>query len=101
MPTSFDLYAGNFRRFPNLVDGNQSLRLRYNIHAMRNYAFYNEGAKRTGPFPQVRQEGSIEIQCKVTSTRSKYMDVYHLREWSTWTGQAHSSSKTLALHNSI
>ena len=95
MHTSFDLYPGYFRRFPNSVDGNKSFRLRYNIHAMRNYAFYNEGAKRTGPFPQVRQEGSLDIQCKVTSSSSKYMEVYHSREWSTWTGQAPSSKQDI------
>ena len=101
MHTSFDLYPGYLRHFPNSIDGNQSLRLRYNIHAMRNYAFYNEGAKRTGPSPQIRQEGSLEIHRKTTSTRSKYMDAHHSRQWLTWTGQAHSSSKTLALLNSI
>ena len=95
MHTSFDLYPSYFRRFPKPLDGNQSLRLRYDIHAMRNYAFYNEGAKRTGPFPQVRHEGSLEIKCKATSTRSKYMDVYHSREWSTWTGQAPSSKQDI------
>lgn len=95
MHTSFDLYPSYFRRFPNSVDCNQSLRLRYNIHAMRNYAFYNEGAKRTGPFPQVRHEGSLEIKCKTTPTRSKYMDVHHSREWSTWTGQAPSSKQDI------
>ena len=95
MHTSFDLYPSYFRRFPKSLDGNQSLRLRYDIHAMRNYAFYNEGAKRTGPFPQVRHEGSLEIKCKATSTRSKYMDVYHSREWSTWTGQAPSSKQDI------
>ena len=95
MHTSFDLYPSYFRRFPNSVDCNQSLRLRYNIHAMRNYAFYNEGAKRTGPFPQVRHEGSLEIKCKTTPTRNKYMDVHHSREWSTWTGQAPSSKQDI------
>ena len=95
MHTSFDLYPSYFRRFPNSVDGNQSLRLRYNIYAMRNYAFYNEGGKRTGPFPQVRHEGSLEIKCKNTPTRSKYMDVHHSREWSTWTGQAPSSKQDI------
>ena len=62
---------------------------------MRNYAFYNEGGKRTGPFPQVRHEGSLEIKCKTTPTRSKYMDVHHSREWSTWTGQAPSSKQDI------
>ena len=95
MHTSFDLYPSYFRRFPNSVDGNQSLRLRYNIYAMRNYAFYNEGGKRTGPFPQVRHEGSLEIECKTTPTRGKYMDVHHSREWSTWTGQAPSSKQDI------
>ena len=95
MHTSFDLYPSYFRRFPKSVDGNQSLRLRFDIHAMRNYAFYNEGAKRTGPFPQVRHEGSLEIKCKTTPTRSKYMDVHHSREWSTWTGQAPSSKQDI------
>ena len=95
MHTSFDLYPSYFRRFPNSLDGNQSFRLRYNIHAMRNYAFYNEGAKRTGPFPQVRHEGSLEIKCKTTPTRSRYMDVHHSREWSTWTGQAPSSKQDI------
>ena len=95
MHTSFDLYPSYFRRFPKSLDGNQSLRLRYDIHAMRNYAFYNEGGKRTGPFPQVRHEGSLEIKCKTTPTRSKYMDVHHSREWSTWTGQAPSSKQDI------
>ena len=95
MHTSFDLYPSYFSRFPKSVDGNRSLRLRYDIHAMRNYAFYNEGAKRTGPFPQVRHEGSLEIKCKTTPTRSKYMDVHHSREWSTWTGQAPSSKQDI------
>ena len=95
MHTSFDLYPSYFRRFPKSVDGNRSLRLRYDIHAMRNYAFYNEGGKRTGPFPQVRHEGSLEIKCKTTPTRSKYMDVHHSREWSTWTGQAPSSKQDI------
>jgi len=95
MHTSFDLYPSYFRRFSKSVDDKQSLRLRFDIHAMRNYAFYNEGAKRTGPYPQVRREGSLEIQCKTTSTRSKYMDVHHSREWSTWTGQAPSSKQDI------
>ena len=95
MHTSFDLYPSYFRRFPKSVDGKRSSRLRYDIHAMRNYAFYNEGGKRTGPFPQVRHEGSLEIKCKTTPTRSKYMDVHHSREWSTWTGQAPSSKQDI------
>ena len=95
MHTSFDLYPSYFRRFSKSVDDKQSLRLRFDIHAMRNYAFYNEGGKRTGPFPQVRHEGSLEIKCKTTPTRSKYMDVHHSREWSTWTGQAPSSKQDI------
>ena len=95
MHTSFDLYPSYFRRFSKSVDDKQSLRLRFDIHAMRNYAFYNEGGKRTGPFPQVRHEGWLEINCKTTPTRGKYMDVHHSREWSTWTGQAPSSKQDI------
>jgi hypothetical protein len=95
MHTSFDLYPSYLRRFNNDIAANRPLRLRYDLHAMRNYEYRNEGGKRVGPFPQVRLEGTLEIQSTTNSIGKNSMTVKHSREWSTWTGQAPASKQDI------
>jgi hypothetical protein len=95
MHTSFDLYPSYLRCFNNDIAANRPLRLRYDLHAMRNYEYRNEGGKRVGPFPQVRHEGTLEIQSTTNSSGKNLMTVKHSREWSTWTGQAPASKQDI------
>ncbi|MDG1667762.1 MAG: hypothetical protein P8M62_03980 [Opitutae bacterium] len=95
MHTSFDIYPSYLRHFPNGIAASNPLRLRYDIHAMRNYAYRNEGGKRVGPFPQVRPEGSLEISSESSVNGVKKMVIQHSREWSTWTGQEPASKQDI------
>ena len=96
MLLSFDLYPQYLKRFSGAFNSKKATRLRYQIHAMRNYAYRTENGKRTGPFPQVRPEGSLELETNNADLKqSKTLQVRHIRSWSTWTNQKHSSAQTL------
>lgn len=98
MHLSFDLYPSYLRSFGVAPLDGVASRQHYAIHAMRNYAYRTENGRREGPFPQVRPEGSLVLEClkprTMTSLRS--MEVTHVRSWSTWTGQEHSSKQTIS-----
>ncbi|HBO58028.1 MAG TPA: hypothetical protein DD622_06265 [Opitutae bacterium] len=97
MHLSFDLYPSYFRNFSESVLPKKEYQLSYAIHAMRNYTYRTEGGKRTGPFPQVRQEGSLVLNCpSITGAgKTRQLNVVHTRAWSTWTGQKPSSKQTI------
>ena len=94
---SFDLYPSYLRSFEVAPLDGVASRQRYAIHAMRNYAFRTENGIRKGPFPQVRPEGNLELVClkAPASTSLRSMEATHLRSWSTWTGQKHSSKQSI------
>ncbi|CAI8259383.1 MAG: Uncharacterised protein [Opitutia bacterium UBA7350] len=98
MHLSFDLYPSYLQSFDIAPLECVASRQHYAIHAMRNYAYRTENGRQEGPFPQVRPEGSLELEClkppTINSLRS--MEVTHTRSWSTWTGQKHSSKQTIA-----
>ena len=97
MHISFDLYPSYLRSFSSAIIPDRASRLCYDIHAMRNYSYRNEGGRRVGPFPQVRPEGSLEISSSTAkgSTGNKQMIVHHSREWSTWTEQEPASKQDI------
>ena len=94
---SFDLYPSYLRSFEVAPLDGVASRQRYAIHAMRNYAYRTENGIRKGPFPQVRPEGNLELVClkAPASTSLRSMEATHLRSWSTWTGQKHSSKQSI------
>ncbi|MCH2036515.1 MAG: hypothetical protein MK120_06165 [Puniceicoccaceae bacterium] len=97
MHLSFDLYPSYLRDFSESVLPKKEYQLSYAIHAMRNYAYRTEGGKRTGPFPQVREEGSLVLDCPSIKDTDKLrtINIVHTRAWSTWTGQKPSSKQTI------
>ena len=97
MHLSFDLYPSYLRDFSDSVLPQKEYQLSYSIHAMRNYAYRTEGGKRTGPFPQVRPEGSLVLDCpSITDAgKARTLNAVHTRAWSTWTGQKPSSKQTI------
>lgn len=97
MHISFDLYPSYLRDFSTLACPTSGYKLCYDIHAMRNYAYRNEGGKRLGPFPQVRKEGSLEITCHAPKANHslRSLDVTHTRSWATWTNQKPASKQTI------
>ena len=97
MHLSFDLYPSYLRDFSESVLPKKEYQSSYAIHAMRNYAYRTEGGKRTGPFPQVRPEGSLVLDCpSINDTgKARTLNVVHTRAWSTWTGQKPSSKQTI------
>jgi hypothetical protein len=96
MHLSFDLYPSYLKRFTDDFRATSPSRLSYQIHAMRNYEYRNENGKRTGPYPQVRSEGSLELQTRKPNLKGiRSIQVRHIRSWSTWTNQKHSSAQTI------
>lgn len=99
MHLSFDLYPSYLKNFSATFDADSEFCLRYDIHAMRNYEYRTENGKRTGPFPQVRPEGSLEIKrTKPTSVSAAELEVQHIREWATWTNQDPACRQSLLAH---
>jgi hypothetical protein len=97
MHLSFDLYPSYLRDFTESMQATAAYSLHYDIHAMRNYEYRNEGGKRVGPFPQVRKEGSLQLSCQKPASGSsiRSMNVSHIRSWATWTNQEHASKQTI------
>lgn len=97
MHISFDLYPGYLRRFEQALEQRKDYKLHYDIHAMRNYEYRKEGGKRVGPFPQVRREGSLELNCQARKVRgqNRRMHLTHVRSWSTWTNQDHATKQSI------
>lgn len=98
MHLSFDLYPSYLRSFSEAPLAGVASRQEYAIHAMRNYAYRTEQGQRVGPFPQVRQEGSLTLECQKPGSNPtlRSMQAIHTRSWSTWTGQEHSSKQTIS-----
>ena len=80
MHLSFDLYPSYLRDFTESMQATAAYSLHYDIHAMRNYEYRNEGGKRVGPFPQVRKEGSLQLSCQKPASGSsiRSMNVSHI-----------------------
>ena len=100
MHISFDLYPSYLRRMEKAIDPSADYQLNFDIHAMRNYEYREEGGKRVGPFPQVRNEGSLDLKCSAASADDelRFIDAKHVRSWSTWTNQDHASKQTIEAH---
>lgn len=97
MHLSFDLYPGYLRAFKMKPSTGGATRLKYDLHAMRNYAYRTENGQRVGPFPQVRAEGSLDLEFLKANAPSpiRKLKLKHIRSWSTWTRQEHASKQTI------
>jgi hypothetical protein len=93
---SFDLYPSYLRSFATAFDPEKPYRLKYDLHAQRNYVYVTKNGKRV-PEPQVRPEGSLEIDCFSfgTAASSGKIAIRHVREWSIWTDQDFSSRQII------
>jgi hypothetical protein len=89
MHQSFDLYPGYLRHFADTFDPEKPYRLRYDLHAQRNYKKWRDENGKQVVEPQVRHEGTLEISRKEAfdSNGTARLNVNHVREWSTWTDQ--------------
>jgi len=89
MHQSFDLYPGYLRHFPDPFDPSQPYRVRYDIHAQRNYKKWRDEDGKQVVEPQVRLEGSLTIdrQAAAEECGTSRLKVEHVRAWRTWTDQ--------------
>jgi hypothetical protein len=89
MHASFDLYPGYLRHFEGAFDPAKPYRVRYDIHAQRNYKKWRDENGKQVVEPQVRPEGNLAIElrsrCEKTGVSQLYVE--HVRAWRTWTDQ--------------
>jgi hypothetical protein len=97
MHQSFDLYPGYLRHFPEGFDPGKPFRMRYDLHAQRNYKKWRDENGRQIVEPQVRKEGYLELKrsSEVTEGKRTTLSVNHVREWSTWTDSPLAARQTL------
>ena len=89
MHASFDLYPGYLRHFDGAFDPSKPYRVRYDLHAQRNYKKWRDESGKQIVEPQVRPEGSLMIERPAPSDKSgpSILSVEHVRAWRTWTDQ--------------
>ena len=89
MHQSFDLYPGYLRHFQGAFDPSRPYRVRYDIHAQRNYKKWRDENGKQIVEPQVRPEGNLTIDLisHCEQTGASQLSVEHVRAWRTWTDQ--------------